>query len=157
MKKSKKTIIILIVIVLIIIGILTFVLIQNKSKEENAENNTGENTTNEQYVQVLEDGTKLNNSSKLSEAKKVGDLSFENIQLTSQGGQTVLLADVTNTGKKATDTVLVDVKLLDEEGNEIVTVGGIVQPLEAGEKTQFNTSMTLDYANAYDFEITEKK
>ena len=160
-KKTKNIIIALIIVVIIVIAIVAFVLMKNKGTENNVDSNTTgtseENTTNEQFVQMLDDGTKLNTSSKLGEAKKVGDLTFENIQLTAEGGQTILLADVTNTGKKATDTVLVDIKLLDENGNEIVTVGGIVQPLEAGEKTQFNTSMTLDYANAYDFEVTEKE
>ena len=158
-KKTKKIIIALIIVVIIVIAIVAFVLMKSKGTKNNGNNTAGTsgNTANEQYVQMLDDGTKLNTSSKLGEAKKVGDLTFENLQLTAEGGQTILLADVTNTGKKATDTVLVDIKLLDENGNEIVTVGGIVQPLEAGAKTQFNTSMTLDYANAYDFEVTEKE
>ena len=158
-KKTKKIIIALIIVVIIVIAIVAFVLMKSKGTKNNGNNTAGTsgNTANEQYVQMLDDGTKLNTSSKLGEAKKVGDLTFENIQLTSEGGQTILLADVTNTGKKATDTVLVDIKLLDENGNEIVTVGGIVQPLEAGAKTQFKTSMTIDYANAYDFEVTEKE
>ena len=45
---------------------------------------------------------------------------------------------------------------LDKEGKEIITVGGIISPLQPGAKTQFNTSMTLDYANTYDFKITLK-
>ena len=51
---------------------------------------------------------------------------------------------------------LVDVILLDKNGKEIVTLGGIISPLQPGEKKQFNTSMTLDYANAYDFKIVIK-
>ena len=82
---------------------------------------------------------------------------FENMQLTEQGSQTVLLADVTNTSSSATDLQLVDVTLLDKEGKEIITVGGIISPLQPGAKTQFNTSMTLDYANTYDFKIELKK
>ena len=46
--------------------------------------------------------------------------------------------------------------LLDKNGKEIVTVGGIIKALKPGEKTQFNTSMTLDYANTYDFKIVIK-
>ena len=79
------------------------------------------------------------------------------MQLTEQGSQTVLLADVTNTSSSATDMKLVDVTLLDKNGKEIVKVGGIISPLQPGAKTQFNTSMTLDYANTYDFKITLKQ
>ena len=46
--------------------------------------------------------------------------------------------------------------IIDKEGKEIVTVRGIISPLQSGAKTQFNTSMTLDYANTYDFKITLK-
>lgn len=78
------------------------------------------------------------------------------MQLTTQDNQTVLLADVTNTGSSKTDIQLVDITLLDKDGKEIITVGGIISQLDPGEKTQFNTSMTLDYANTYDFKITLK-
>ena len=71
-------------------------------------------------------------------------------------GMSVLLADVKNNTGKATEMQLVDVTLLDKEGKEIVTVGGIIAPLENGASTQFNTSMTLDYANAYDFKVVAK-
>ena len=47
--------------------------------------------------------------------------------------------------------------LFDKNGKEIVKVGGIISPLQPGAKTQFNTSMTLDYANTYDFKIELKK
>ena len=79
------------------------------------------------------------------------------MQLTEQGSQTVLLADVTNTSSSATNMQLLDVTLLDKNGKEIVTIGGIISPLQPGAKTQFNTSMTLDYANTYDFKIELKK
>ena len=54
------------------------------------------------------------------------------------------------------DNMTVAVILLDKNGKEIVTLGGIISPLQPGAKTQFNTSMTLDYANAYDFKIVIK-
>ena len=159
MKKNEK-IMILVLLVILVIAIIAFVgsKKQNKENNNNVENNntTEENTTVEEFVQVLEDGTKLNTSEQLSKTKQVGAYKFENMQLTEQGSQTVLLADVTNTGSKTTDIQLVDITLLDENGKEIVTLGGIISPLQPGAKTQFNTSMTLDYANTYDFKITLK-
>ena len=153
MKKNEKRMI-LILLVILIIAIIIFAV--NKNKKENNNENTTENNTVEELVQVLEDGTKLNTSEKLSETKMLDGLKFENMQLTEQGSQTVLLADVTNTGSTTTDIQLVDVTLLDKNGNEIVTVGGIISPLQPGASTQFNSSMTLDYANTYDFKITLK-
>ena len=159
MKKKEKRMI-LILLVILIIAIVIFVVSKNANKGNNANENGSttqqENTEPEEFVQVLEDGTKLNTSTELNKEKQVGNYKFENMQLTTQDNQTVLLADVTNTGSNKTDIQLVDVTLLDKDGNEIITVGGIISQLEPGEKTQFNTSMTLDYANTYDFKITLK-
>ena len=157
MKKKEKRMI-LILLVVLIIAIVAFVVSRNANKgNKGTENKTEENTAVEEFVQVLEDGTKLNTSEQLSKTKQVGAYKFENMQLTEQNGQTVLLADVTNTGNTATNMQLVDVTLLDKNGKEIVKVGGIISPLQPGAKTQFNTSMTLDYANTYDFKIELKK
>ena len=156
MKKSEKRMI-LILLVVLIIAIVVFVISKNANKKNGGNENTAEeNNTVEEFVQVLEDGTKLNTSEQLSKTKQVGNYKFENMQLTEQGSQTVLLADVTNTGSTTTDIQLVDVTLLDKNGNEIVTVGGIISPLQPGASTQFNSSMTLDYANTYDFKIVIK-
>ena len=156
--KNKEKRMIIILLVVLVIAIVIFAISKNSNKgNKGTENNTAEeNTAVEEFVEVLEDGTKLNTSEQLSKTKQVGPYKFENMQLTEQGSQTVLLADVTNTSSSATDMKLVDVTLLDKEGKEIVTVGGIISPLQPGAKTQFNTSMTLDYANTYDFKITLK-
>lgn len=156
--KNKEKRMILILLVVLVIAIVAFIISKNANKgNKGTENKTEENTAVEEFVQVLEDGTKLNTSEQLSKTKQVGAYKFENMQLTEQNGQTVLLADVTNTGNTATNMQLVDVTLLDKNGKEIVKVGGIISPLQPGAKTQFNTSMTLDYANTYDFKIELKK
>ena len=155
MKPNEKKLILILLVITVIVAIIFFATREKKNTED-TNTTVEENNVVEEFVQVLEDGTKLNTSTKLNEAKEVNGLKFENIQLTEQNGQSVLLADVTNNSDKTTDLTLVDVVLLDKDGNEIVTVGGIISPLQAGEKTQFNTSMTLDYANAYDFRIIIK-
>ncbi len=157
MKKNEK-IIISILLVVLVIAIIVFTVNKNKKEENNNENvNTEtENNVTEEFVQVLEDGTKLNTSTKLNETKQVGIYKFENIRVTEKDGQSLILADVTNTSKNETDAKIVDIKLLDKDGKEIVTIGGIISPLKSGETKQFNSSMSLDYANIYDFEIILK-
>lgn len=157
MKKNEKRMILILLIVLVI-AIVLFAISKNTNNEEKniTENVAEENNIVEEHVQILEDGTKLNISEQLKKEKQVGVYKFENIQLTEQDSQTVLLADVTNTSEKETDVQIVDVTLLDKNGQEIITVGGIIEGLAPGEKTQFNTSMTLDYANTYDFKTTLK-
>ena len=152
MKKKEKRMI-LILLVVLVIAVVIFVISKNKTGNKE---NTEENNVVEEFVQVLEDGTRLNTSTKLNEMKKFEGLEFGNIQLTNSNGQSVLLADVKNTTQAETGLMLVDVTLYDKNGNELGTVGGIISPLKPGESKQFNTSMTIDYANAYDFKITKK-
>lgn len=156
MKKQEKRRIVVLLLLLLIVVIVKVRM--GKGGENNDVNNhlPVEDKVKEEFVEVLEDGTKLNKSEQLSRAKTVGALEFNNIQLTNQNGQTLLLADVKNTGEAATNMQLVDVIILDKNGGQLGTVVGVVAPLEAGQSMQFNTSMTMDYANAYDFQIVAK-
>ena len=153
-RNEKRGIAILVIVTIVIIGIIFFAT--RGKKEEEVKNTTENNAPVEEFVQVLEDGTKLNTSTKLNETKKVNGIEFGNIQLTMQNGQSLLIADVKNTTSTATELTVVDVTLLDKQGNTIVKVGGLIAPLEPGASTQFTTSMTLDYANAYDFKVEMK-
>lgn len=158
LKRKKEKRIIVILLIILIIAIAVFVINNNKNKEnvKNAENTAYENEDTEEFVQALEDGTKINISEQLNKTKQIGTYKFENIQLAEQNNQTVLLANVTNTGNKATEMQLVDITLLNKNGEEVITIGGIIEALEPGANTQFNSSMTLDYSNVYDFKITLK-
>ena len=51
---------------------------------------------------------------------------------------------------------LTDAEVATLEENDVITIGGIIEALEPGANTQFNSSMTLDYSNVYDFKITLK-
>lgn len=151
---EKKALIILGVVVIVIIAIVFFV---TRPKTENGDANIGtENKVVEEFVQTLEDGTKLNTSTKLSETKTVNGLKIGNIQLTNKNNQSVLLADVENVSGKDTKVTIVDIVLVDKNGAELGKVNGIIGNLKAGEKTQLNTSTMIDYANAYDFRIVIK-
>ncbi len=155
MKKNEKKIIFALLIVLLIVVILK-VTTSSKKEPAIAKQSETDNTVEEEFVQILDDGTKLNKSTELSKAKTLGSLQFTNIQLTNQGGQSVLLADVTNAGSKTSKMQLVDVIVLDKTGKELGRFSGIISPLEPQEKTQFNSSSMRDYANAYDFKVVEK-
>lgn len=148
-KKEKKMILILIIVSILIIGIIW--LVTRPKKEEIVENEVVE-----EFVQVLDDGTKLNTSSKLQEEKTINGLKIGNIQLTEKNGQLVLLADVTNPTEKDSEIFLIDIILYDKTGKEIATVPGIVSPIKAGGKTQLNAGITEKYANAYDFKVVKK-
>lgn len=157
MKKSEKKMTLILVIVSIII--ISIIYISTRSSKNRSEPRTAieESTTNEnveEFVQVLENGKKLNNSTKLNEAKQVNGLEFSKIYLTEKDNSTDLIATVkNNTGKDITKMTFVKVTLLDKEGKNIVVLDGVIAPVKAGEEKQFQINSTLDYANAYDFKI----
>lgn len=151
-EKNKKILICLIIIVLIIA--ISIMIVKNNKKEQNKK--TEENTVNESYVEEIEDGIKINKSTKLNETKEVGGLTISNIQLSKESGMTNLLADVTNKSNSKTGIKTLKITLLDIEGNELTTVTGIVNELEVNASTQLNISMTSDYINAYDFRVVER-
>ena len=161
MKRNEKKLISILLIILAIVLIIFFVIKgKNTKKDSNIGNNNTTNvqinTQQEEFVQELEDGTKLNISSKLSETKTINDLEIGDIQLTNKGNQTILLANVENKSGKETKQLLIDIVLLDKKGNRLGKLGGIIPPLKNEEKTQLNISSLQDYSNAYDFQVTIK-
>jgi cell division protein YceG involved in septum cleavage len=153
MKKSEKKMIAIIIIIGVIVigGILVTRNLRNKNNNEDETNEV-----KEEFVSVLEDGTKLNISNQLAQAKKVNSLDLTNFQLTTKNNVTVLLGTITNNTNQTVGEFEADVKILDKQGNELATFGLLVGALEAGASTQLNTSAPRDYANAYDFEIIKR-
>lgn len=152
MKKKEKQMIAILVAITIIVIIIAIALNKGK-KEEGEEENT---TVKEEFVDVLEDGTKLNTSNKLQETKKIDGMEITNFQLTEKDNVTLLLGTVTNVSDTTKGGYPVNVKVIDKQGNEIITIDAFLGPLEPGRSTQFSTSATFDYANAYDFSVIKK-
>ena len=152
MKDSeKKMIIILIIVAVLIIGVITL-FTRNRGGNQAGGNET--NTPEEEFVNILDDGTKLNNSEALHKTKVVDGLEISDLQLTESGNQTVLLGTVKNTSG-ASYTGVLSIKLVDKTGQEITTLPAYIEGLEPGESTELNVSTTLDYANAYDFVVSK--
>ena len=148
--EERRNLLILIIVGAIIIGAL---VMKNRG---NNDVNPEEKEIKEEYVQVLDDGTKLNVSEELKEAKKIDGLEITNIQLTQKGGQTVLLADVTNPTAQEVGATGIYIIILDRKGNEIGKIPGVISPLKVGETKQLNVGVTDDYANAYDFKVEKQ-
>jgi len=151
-KKEKRMILILVLVGALTIGAL--LIWRNVASKNNVEGE--QNKPKEEFVQVLEDGTKVNISNKLKEEKTINGLTIGNIQLTEQNGQSVLLADVSNKTAQDSEMFLINIILIDKTGKEIATIPGIVAPVKAGGTQQLNAGITEDYANAYDFRVEKR-
>ncbi len=159
MKKTRKNIFICgaIIICILIIVLIVLNITKNNSNNE-VKNSGGKNNMpkKESYVEEMEDGSKINKSNKLNEAKKIDGLTITNIQLTTKDGMTTLLADVINNSGAKTELKTVNITLVDKNGNELTKLVGIINALDVGASTELNIAMTSDYVNAYDFKISIK-
>ncbi len=151
-KRNSSILAILLVIIVIIIAVVVFSnLLKKDTDSKNNENGT--NTESESYVEELGDGIVLNKSRALNETKEIGGFVVSNIQLTTKDGMTTLLADVKNNTGAKTTLKTAEITLLDNNNEEVVTVKGIINEMEAGGTSKLNISMTSNYVNAYDFKI----
>lgn len=150
MKAQEKRMILILIIVSILIITIVWCVTRNKETE------VVESTNKEEFVEVLEDGTKLNISDKLNETKRVENFEIGNIQLTDKNGVSVLLADIKNVSETSTDWTIITITLIDRIGNTIQEIEGVIKDLQPGETTQLNAATSADYANSYDFKVKIK-
>ena len=101
-KKLTRCIIFLIFLVIVMFIVFKFFIKGNKEEGKQSTQIKEENNLNinEKYVQLLNDGTKINESEKLKKDKQFENLKLSNIQLKYKNGITNLLCDVENVGKK---------------------------------------------------------
>ena len=154
-RDTKGALIIIGVAIIITVGIF-FITRGRGNKKEVEVGTKEENIVEEEFVNVLSDGTKLNTSDKLQEKKKVGGLEVSKFQLTEQGNSTILLGTITNTSSTEQGGYDVEIVVVDKTGKELGKIPAYIKKLQPGESTQLNTGITGDYANAYNFSINKK-
>lgn len=152
-KKEKKRLLILIVVAIIIILVLFLVRAALNNKNNQGSQNLSNSEAGSEYTALYSDGSKLNISSKLKENKNYQNVTISNIQLTTVNGTNRLLANVTNNTSTSLDAQDISLIFVDDKGNTIATVPGVIPALNAGETAQLNASTTKDIINAYDFRI----
>lgn len=156
MKKKEKQIIGVLVLITIFIIVIAIVVRSINKNKENTTENQEENIVTEEFVDVLDDGTRVNKSDKLHETKIFDEMEISNFSLTEKENVTLLLGTITNTSSEVKGDYPINIKVIDKDDNEIITVAAYIGKLEPGERCELNTSATFDYANAYDFEISKK-
>lgn len=161
-KRVRRIFVIAVILILIavIAGAVCVFVANNKENgtPNNTENNQElpppeENVIEEEFVEVLDNGIKMNISTKLKEKKVVNGLEIDEIKFFMSNGQTYLRAKVKNNSGKDIEATGVDIILYDKEGNELSRMGGVIDPMKNGETKDFESITTLDFSNAYDFKV----
>ena len=164
--KGKK---IMIVLGLIIVVLVAVIIGKSMNKtpqvdpnsvgmQQEVNNNVDPNELKfrDKFVQVQEDGSKLNISEELQKTKIVEGLEISNIKVVENNNVTQVTANIKNPTDKTLGDFPVDIKIFDKNGKEIATIGGFIDKVKPGESTELNASATVGFANAYDFQIIKK-
>lgn len=161
--KGKDLMIVLGVAIVLLLVIIIGVKVKNNNNNEIDQNTVGQQTQNnvvnnvvEEFVQVQEDGSKVNTSQELTKTKKVDGLEISNIRVVENNNVTQVTAQINNPTSGTLGDFPVDIKVLDKNGKEIATIGGFIDRVAPGATAELNASATVDFANAYDFEIIKK-
>ena len=157
--KVKQIMIVLFIIIALLLVIIVGMSVKNKKEGQNPQGPTVgmvEENKIEEFVEVQEDGSKVNTSKELSKTKKIDGLEISNIRLVEKNNVSQVVADVKNPTNKTLGDFPIDIIAIDKNGNEIVRIGGYVDRVSAGETVQLNASATVDFANAYDFKVEKE-
>ena len=152
MKKNEKIFVGILAITAVIIIVVLLIVKNAGNREPQIEE---ENKAEEEFVQVLEDGTRLNTSEQMKKTKTIDGVEISDIQVTEKDNVTLILGTATNVSGVRTEAIPIKVTVLDKNGNEIITIRALVGELEPGESDQFNTSASFDFGNAYDFIVSK--
>lgn len=147
---TKKKLIIFFVILIIIAMIIVFCVSKFFNGEEEKNEQINESDT---YYTILEDGTKVNTSEKLKQKRGYDGLEISNIELTTNENITRLLGIITNKTSEIKGDYIVNFVLIDRNGKELCQMPTYIKQIKPEERIVLNTSITFDYANAYDLII----
>ena len=170
---SKENILIFIIAIMLIVGAIVLLANNRIKANESAKLNSNEeniqsvqNTYNKQtvqeitnpYVIELEDGQKQNNSPTLKEEKQFKQIDITNINFVYNPGNkmTTITADLTNVGTEEQEQEVVSLRILDQNGDGIVTIEALIPNIKPEETRKLNSSVSADLSNATNFEIIEK-
>lgn len=160
MKDKKWWIFIGIMIITIIVLLVVFKPTEEK-KNDNTNNSTATNEVtidegNNKYVEVQEDGTRLNKSEELLKTKTIDGIEISNIKVSEKDNFTEILADAKNTTDKEVEGFWVDLIFYGDNQIMIAVISVYIPQMDAKGSATLNTNVTGDYANAYTFTINKK-
>lgn len=166
MKKEKIKV--LIILILLVILVILSVILTNKNSNNSINEKIGKQSEDDIYKEVLtevlygeekyvthdENGNRVNKSSEMSKTVTIdgiNDLEIRGIKITSKDNNTNISGTVTNVGSLTFDGDSITIFLKDEEKKEILNVGVYINAINPGETITFQTSVTMDLANAYSY------
>ena len=164
-EKEKKVIFSIVGVMLLILLIVVAVKVfggNDKEKPTNRNTITNnatagqENASKEEYVEKLDNGIKFNNSEELNKTKRYKNIEISNIQFLSKDNESVLIADLKNTGSSETTSEMARMKILGNNNELITEFDVFMSAMKAGETKKLTIKVVEDIVNAKDLVIEPK-
>lgn len=166
MKKSELKVVAVIALILILLLIWAIVWKNTNGEKEQEPIQIAQTNINEQkqeqtqiieeFVQIQEDGTKVNTSNKLKEVKEIDGLRVRNISLETKANETILTARVENPSNETKGDYGIEIIAKDKDGNELKTINGYMNSIEAQGTSTLKIKTSFDFANTYDIELKKQ-
>ena len=145
-KKNLIPIYILAIIVVIVVGVIITIKIKNKDKPKQVD----------EFVSEYSNGIKENTSSKLHEDKLFEGIQISDINLLQRTSNTTsLVGTIKNISDSVQGGYTLNIRILDKNGNELLSIPVNVPSLEPGATTPLISTTSYDLINAYDI-VLEK-
>lgn len=111
---------------------------------------------NDQYVKYDEEGVRINTSPKIiNNTQKLDDIEFNISSLEEVANMTTITLNAKNVSEFESVERRVVISLYDKKGNNTLKQNLTVPSLLPNESINIKIQATLDFANAYEYKITE--
>ena len=144
--KNKKIVIMIItcfLLILLIFGVIIYFVFLNPEIDP------------QNYVQIMDDQTKINTNPKLLDSRYVDGLEITNLSLIERDNITQLKGIITNKTSGETEEQVIKITLVDQNNEELTSIEAYIKNLQPGESTSLYVTTTFDYTNAYDIKFTK--
>ena len=156
MKKNEFKVILVVFLIMVLLLVLVILIKNGKNKTLKSESSNNQNE-NQEFVEIQQDGTKVNTSNKLKQDKTIDGLTITDISIKTKNNETILKATVKNPTNTVKGNYEVIIKIKDKDGNVIKQISGYINTTKAKEQSILSIKTSSDFANAYDFEIVKEK
>ena len=155
---AKNTAILVIAIAVIVVISIIILVVKNKNEVDSSQTVVGEVQTVTAPINYEEssDGSKTNTSKKVSETKKVGNITIEETKLVYIKGITSITAKVVNDGTEK-ENIKLKIKLMNSDGSVKKEIEAQAGKTPANATKYIKTSITEDIVDVSDisYEIVE--
>ena len=111
---------------------------------------------NDKYVRYDEEGVRINTSPKIiNHTQKLDEIEFNLLSLEEIANMTTIILNAENVSEFESAEKSVTISLYDENGNNTLKQNLTVPSLLPNESINIKLQATLDFANAYEYKITE--